>query len=143
MPEPHHRCAVCRVTLADHEDPQVEHCSSFRIGASGGAMQDLAAAVRTVGQDGGRPIQVVLFADARRALAMAHEAGLSEGRSQIRAAHAETLENWGAFDYELLLLAERHGVDPELPPLEIVTTLMDRAMHEAAQTISESRPWGL
>lgn len=141
MPEPYHRCAdpSCHQTLAAHEDPTVVTCSSFKVPAFGGAFEELAQARRTVGQDGGKPIQIVHYSDARRAVTLAHEAGVAEGA----ASSDEILENWGAFDYELLLLAERYKVDPALPPLEIVTTLMDRAMHEAAETISDARPWGL
>lgn len=131
MPEPHHRCAdpSCHQTLAAHEDPHVFTCSAFKVPAFGGAFDDLAQARRTVGQDGGKPIQVVHYSDARRCITLAHEAG----RAEADATHAEALECWGAFDYELLLMAEEAGVPSDgLSPLQLVRALIgagqDRAL---------------
>jgi hypothetical protein len=144
MPEPHHRCAdlSCGQTLSAHEDPEVETCSCFKVPAYGGAYQELEASARTVGNDNGRPIQVVLYADARRAATLAHEAGVAEGAAENAegaaenaegaAENAEAVENWGAFDYELLLLADEAHIPTEgLSPLEIVRALMDEAALDA------------
>lgn len=137
MPEPHQRCAdpSCHQTLAAHEDETVQTCSSFKVPAYGGAFEELATARRTVGQDGGKPIQVVHYSDARRAVTLAHEAGRAEGRAEgyVAAASrldqdAEALEAWGAFDYLLLELAEEHGLDTEdLDPIQVVEALMARS----------------
>ncbi len=137
MPEPYHRCAdpSCHQTFIAHEDETVVTCSDFKAPAFGGAYDELAACVRTVGQDGGKPIQVVLYADARRAVTVALQSG-EEAVASLAAANAEALENWGAFDYELLLLAENYGLDLEgdPSPLEIVEALIGAALKRGLHT---------
>lgn len=127
MPEPHHRCAECTQTLAAHLDPEVRTCSAFKVPSFGGAFDELAASCRTVGSDHGKPIQIVHYADARRCAALAHEAGKAEGRAVVVGEMELTVQNWGAFDFELLLLAEEYGVDQTLSPLEMVRALMQAA----------------
>jgi hypothetical protein len=133
MPEPHHRCAdpSCHQTFQAHEDPEIQTCSTFKVPAFGGAFEELAAARRTVGQDGGKPIQIVHYSDAHRAAGLAYDAGKAEGFYILRFTLAENrsaLENWGAFDYELLNLASERGLETDgLSPLEVVRALMNHA----------------
>lgn len=127
MPEPHHRCMTCRATLAAHEDPEVETCSSFTLPQAADMLLDVA---RTVGNDQGRPIQVVLLADARAALAQA-----------LAQAEAD-LEAWGAFDYMLLVEAEKLKVEADgLDPIELVQLLIRTSYQRGvrAACVSEGR----
>lgn len=133
MPEPHHRCAECTATLAAHEDPQVETCSAFKVPSAGGALDELAACVRTVGSDGGRPIQVVHYADARRAVLLAEGAVRAATKAEREKLSAqlieanEDLEAWGAFDFLLTELADLYEVSTDQPPMDVVHALIRAA----------------
>jgi hypothetical protein len=133
MPEPYTRCARCGTTFAAHGDPDIGHCEAFTLAVDP--------------PPDGELVHVLRVEDAQRLLAEAGaEMGavveklerqvhqLSADLELCMAAHAEaeaTNELWGAFDYELLLLAEAAEIDTEgLAPLEVVDRLRSKAYDE-------------
>jgi hypothetical protein len=112
----------------------------------------LEQAARTVAQVDGRPERAILLSDLRNVLdqlsgnrlggsvvsilaylqeqaaaCQAYSSELSElvkAAELRRAAADEALENWGAFDFLLLELAENFGVAADKAPAEIVRSLM-------------------
>lgn len=102
---------------------------------------------RTVAVDEGGPVKVLLIGDARAAAdelvrhvtkRIMDQLEIGAGRLLEAAALMEvaesSLELWGAFDYELTLLAERYGLEypPEASPLQLIEKIIDVATGRAA-----------
>lgn len=141
MPEAHTPCANCGATPAMHADDEIETCPSYM------PMAPEAPA---------EPPALIPRAEAEAILAAAgvemrgHISRLEDSVNQVaadleitRAALAEaeaTNELWGAFDYELLLKAERAGIDAEgLSPIQLVEALISSAISMTMNTLKGAR----
>jgi hypothetical protein len=90
----------------------------------------------------GGPVRVLFETDARRIadqmVRQATKLAMDEldRVGPLLAQATEALELWGAFDYELTLLGERHGIEypPEMSPLDLVQLILDVAIARAAAT---------
>ncbi|HKO85638.1 MAG TPA: hypothetical protein VJ140_14020 [Actinomycetota bacterium] len=136
MPEPYTRCANCGATLAAHDDPEVRTCPQF--------MEDTtvvpllpAPAVEQLDP------HVHLLATLERLEAQFNQLGADLALTSAGLGEAEAVNVlWGAFDYELDMLAERFGIDlePDRSPLDAVRALMAMARNAPEIPIYEVTP---
>lgn len=119
MTEAWARCAECGTTFAAHDDPDIEHCEEFK------AEIDPDPGLHLV-----RDIEIDYEALAKiYSDELAKVLNESDRLAQRLIEANDALELWGAFDYELLRLAEAMDipVDDDMEPLRVLGALLEKA----------------